>query len=161
MVDGAAGTAIPNLKSAGLGEFTKYRHMPFLYHNALTTVVGPMFWRQLPKDIQNIILAEVCPEVEKRANNRILELESSMIKFAEQSIGQKEILVPPEVFFPMLDWAVKNIWEKRVQDYPAGLPLWEEGARVAGYTLKNGKFSGVKEAWEKFYVEIYGGKLKK
>ena len=115
--------------------------MPFLYHNALTTVVGPMFWRQLPKDIQNIILTEVCPEVEKRANNRILELESSMIKFAEQSIGQKEILVPPEVFFPMLDWAVKNIWEKRVQDYPAGLPLWEEGARVAGYTLKNGKFS--------------------
>ena len=71
MVDGALGTAIPNLKSAGLGEFTKYRHMPFLYHNALTTVVGPMFWRQLPKDIQNIILTEVCPEVEKRANNRI------------------------------------------------------------------------------------------
>jgi len=27
--------------------------------------------------------------------------------------------------------------------------------------LKDGKFSGVKEAWEKYYVEIYGGKLKK
>ena len=161
MVDGAMGTAIPNLKSAGLGEFTKYRHLPFLYHNALTTVTGPIFWRQLPKEIQNIILNEVCPEVEKRANNRIQDLEASMIKFAEQNIGQKEILSPPEVFVPMLDWAVKNIWEKRVQDYPAGLPLWEEGAKVTGYTLKNGKFSGVKEAWEKFYVEIYGGKLKK
>jgi hypothetical protein len=99
--------------------------------------------------------------VEKRAVQRIQELESSMIKFAEQSIGQKEILVAPEVFFPMLDWVVTNIWEKRIKDYPAGLPLWEEGARLTGYTLKDGKFSGVKEAWEKYYVEIYGGKLKK
>jgi len=161
MVDGALGTAIPNLKSAGLGEFTKYRHLPYLYHNALSTVVSPVFWRKLPKDIQEIIVKEVCPEVEKRAVDRIQELESSMIKFAEQSIGQKEILVAPEVFFPMLDWAVTNLWEKRIKDYPAGLPLWEEGAKVAGYTLKNGKFSGVKEAWQKYYVEIYGGKLKK
>lgn len=161
MVDGAAGTAIPNLKPCGLGEFTKYRHLPFLYHNALSTVVNPVFWNKLPKDIQNVILKEVCPEVEKRANARIQALESSMIKFAEQSIGQKEVLVPPAVFFPMLDWAVANIWEKRIRDYPAGLPLWEEGAKVSGYTLKNGKFTGVKEAWEKFYVEIYGGKLKK
>ena len=106
-------------------------------------------------------MKEVCPEVEKRAVQRIQELESSMIKFAEQSIGQKEILVAPEVFFPMLDWVVTNIWEKRIKDYPAGLPLWEEGARLTGYTLKDGKFSGVKEAWEKYYVEIYGGKLKK
>jgi len=161
MVDGALGTAIPNLKSTGLGEFTKYRHLPYLYHNALSTVVSPVFWRKLPKDIQETIVKEVCPEVEKRAVARIEELESSMIKFAEQSIGQKEILVAPEVFFPMLDWVVTNLWEKRVKDYPAGLPLWEEGAKVAGYTLKNGKFSGVKEAWQKYYVEIYGGKLKK
>ena len=161
MVDGALGTAIPNLKSTGLGEFTKYRHLPYLYHNALSTVVSPVFWRKLPKDIQETIVKEVCPEVEKRAVARIQELESSMIKFAEQSIGQKEILVTPEVFFPMLDWLVTNLWEKRVKDYPAGLPLWEEGAKVAGYTLKNGKFSGVKEAWQKYYVEIYGGKLKK
>jgi len=161
MVDGAVGTAIPNLKSGGLGEFTKYRHLPYLYHNALSTVVSPIFWKKLPKDIQEIIVKEVCPEVEKRAVQRIQELESSMIKFAEQSIGQKEILVAPEVFFPMLDWVVTNIWEKRVKDYPAGLPLWEEGARLTGYTLKDGKFSGVKEAWEKYYVEIYGGKLKK
>jgi TRAP-type C4-dicarboxylate transport system substrate-binding protein len=161
MVDGAAGTAIPNLKSCGLGEFTKYRHLPFLYHNALSTVVNPVFWRKLPKDIQDIIVTEVCPEVEKRATDRIQSLEASMIKFAEQNIGQKEVLVPPDVFFPMLDWAVTNIWEKRIRDYPAGLPLWEEGAKVTGYTLKNGKFTGVKEAWEKYYVEVYGGKLKK
>lgn len=161
MVDGAMGTAIPNLKSAGLGEFTKYRHLPFLYHNALSTVVNPIFWQKLPKDIQDIIVKEVCPEVEKRAVERIKDLESSMIKFAEQAIGQKEILVPPEVFFPALDWVVTNLWEKRIKDYPAGLPLWEEGAKLVGYTLKDGKFSGVKEAWQKYYVEVYGGKLKK
>ncbi len=161
MVDGAAGTAIPNLKPCGLGEFTKFRHLPFLYHNALTTVVNPIFWKKLPKDIQNIILNEVCPEVEKRANGRIQNLEASMIKFAEEKIGQKEILVPPEVFFPMLDWVVKNIWEKRVKEYPAGLPLWEEGAKGVGYDFKDGKFTGVKEAWEGFYAQIYGGKVKK
>jgi TRAP-type C4-dicarboxylate transport system substrate-binding protein len=161
MVDGAMGTAIPNLKSAGLGEFTKYRHLPFLYHNALSTVVNPIFWQKLPKDIQDIIVKEVCPEVEKRAVERIKDLESSMIKFAEQAIGQKEILVPPEVFFPALDWVVTNLWEKRIKDYPAGLPLWEEGAKLVGYTLKDGKFSGVKEAWQKYYVEVYGGKLNK
>lgn len=161
MVDGAGGTAIPNLKTCGLGEFTRFRHLPFLYHNALTTVASPIFWKKLPPDIQNIILNEVCPEVEKRANGRIQELEASMIQFAEQKIGQKEILVPPEVFFPMLDWVVKNIWEKKIKDYPAGRPLWEEGARVVGYGFKDGKFSGVKESWEKFYVQNYGGKLNK
>jgi len=161
MVDGAGGTAIPNLKTCGLGEFTRFRHLPFLYHNALTTVASPIFWKTLPRDIQNIILNEVCPEVEKRANGRIQELEASMIQFAEQKIGQKEILVPPEVFFPMLDWVVKNIWEKKIKDYPAGRPLWEEGAKVVGYGFKDGKFSGVKEAWEKFYVQNYGGKLNK
>jgi TRAP-type C4-dicarboxylate transport system substrate-binding protein len=161
MVDGAGGTAIPNLKTCGLGEFTRFRHLPFLYHNALSTIVNPMFWKKLPQDIQHIILNEVCPEVEKRANGRIQELEASMIQFAEQKIGQKEILVPPEVFFPMLDWVVKNIWEKKAKEYPAGLPLWEEGAKVVGYAFKDGKFSGVKEAWEGFYVQVYGGKLKK
>jgi TRAP-type C4-dicarboxylate transport system substrate-binding protein len=161
MVDGAGGTAIPNLKTCGLGEFTRFRHLPFLYHNALSTIANPVFWKKLPKDIQNIILNEVCPEVEKRATDRIQSLEASMIKFAEEKIGQKEILVPPEVFFPMLDWVVKNIWEKRIKEYPAGLPLWEEGAKVVGYGFKDGKFSGVKEAWEGFYVQVYGGKLKK
>lgn len=124
-------------------------------------MVNPIFWAKLPPEIRNTILNEVCPEVEKRANERIQALEVSMIKFAEEKIGQKEILVPPEVFFPMLEWAVKNIWEKKVKDHPAGLPLWEEGAKVVGYQFKDGKFSGVKEAWEGFYVQIYGGKLKK
>jgi hypothetical protein len=33
--------------------------------------------------------------------------------------------------------------------------------RVNACYLKNGKFTGVKEAWEKYYVDVYGGKLKK
>jgi hypothetical protein len=32
---------------------------------------------------------------------------------------------------------------------------------VVGYDFKDGKFSGVKEAWERFYAQVYGGKLKK
>ncbi|MFZ7126294.1 MAG: TRAP transporter substrate-binding protein [Desulfobacterales bacterium] len=159
MVDGALGTAIPNLKSCGLGEFIKYRHLPYLYHNALSTVVNPTFWGKLPDDIREIIKNEVVPEVEKRANERIKYIEQEMCSFAESSIGQKEIIVKPEVFFPMLDWVVTNIWEKNIKDYPESLPLWEEGAKQVGYTLKDGKFLGVREAWEKFYVEMYGGKL--
>jgi len=158
MIDGTIAAATPNVKFFGLAEFAKYRYYPSIYHNAAMTIVNQDFWESLPEDIREAV-TEAALDKREFAKENIRYIQDGYIEFAKETCGQEGYVMPKEVFFPLLDWSVENVWKDLyLRCQPEYKAVWDETAKIMGFTIEETadgvEFHGVKEAWEPIYDEI-------